>query len=426
MQSEKSAAPYNAIKGLRFFTRGAARREETGIPMIQLSIDEIQPGMKVARSVLGVGTGMQLAAGFVLDAPVIARCRKIGMRSMWVTLDGEDVVPAGNVNDQLALQAQNAWKDNMDILQKVGETQDSALENLTRFKSDPGKFKDIVATEGLKTIVDQIIKSILGQDPLVVNLASMRTQDGYIYQHALDVTITATMLASRLKFTQVDIQELALGCFLMDLGMIIMPPALLQNMGSMSPQEAALYREHPAVGFTILRANGGVSINTAHVAYQHHERLDGSGYPRGLKAPDQPLLKSITNEGGHIHRYAQVAAVADMYISAISPRPGTVEPKTPLEAMRMLIGEAGVRLNSHVVNSLITLIPVFPTGTRIVVAKSPKSVLIGHMGVVSKANPKDKEKPQVLLLFDKFKRKINPILVDLAEEKDFVIQFSPL
>ncbi|MDB5105236.1 MAG: hypothetical protein JWP91_2925 [Fibrobacteres bacterium] len=393
--------------------------------MIQLSIEEIQPGMKVARSILGVGHGATLVAGFVLDEQVISRCRKQGIRSLWVSLNGDDELPNGNVNDQLALQAQHAWQENLGLLEKIGETQDSALDNLSRFKSDPGRFKDIVASEKLKGIVDQIIKSILGQEPLSVNLASIRTKDGYLYQHALDVTITATMIATRLKFTLGDIQELALGCFLMDLGMVIVPPYLLEKLEPLTNPERNLLNEHPSVGFTILRANGGIPINAAHVAFQHHERSDGNGYPRGLKGSGLVPRKSISNEGGIIHRYAEVAAVADLYLSAISPRPG-IRPVAPLDAMRMLIAEAGAALNPHVVNALITLIPVFPAGTRIVVTKAANVFLVGSIGVVTKANPVQKEKPQIILLQDKFKRKINPVVVDLEEEKDFAIQFLSL
>src|SRR5687768_5272017 len=185
--------------------------------MIQLSIDELQPGMVVARSILGSGSGMALAAGYVLDEPVILRLKRTGIRSLWISMEDEDILPSGNVNDQLALQAQNAWKDNMEILQKVGETQDSTLENLSKFTADPGRFKDMIATEKVKNVVDQIIRSILGQEPLVVNLASIRTKDGHLYQHALDMAITCTMIGSRLKFPLQDIQELALGAFLMDL-----------------------------------------------------------------------------------------------------------------------------------------------------------------------------------------------------------------
>src|SRR4051812_9171890 len=355
--------------------------------MIELPISEIQPGMVIARSLLGSGAGgMQLAAGFIMDEAVIDRCRRIGMRSLWVHIDGEDILPAGNVNDQLALQAQQAWKDNMDVLKKIGETQDSTLESLTKFKSDPGRFKNIIATEKMKNIVDQIIKSIMGQDPLMVNLASLRTKDGYFHQHALDITITATMIATRLKYTLQDIQELALGCFLMDLGMTIVPETILDKKGPLTLHETHIMEEHPGVGFAILRANEGININSAHVAYQHHERLDGRGYPRQLKAENEFPQKSLVHATGNIHRYAQIAAVADMYLTAISPRPGGPPPLPPLDAMRLLIAEAGNGLNTHVVNALIALIPVFPAGTRIVVTKAAKSMLIGHFGIVTKAN----------------------------------------
>ena len=99
---------------------------------------------------------------------------------------------------------------------------------------------------------------------------------------------------------------------------------------------------------------------------------------------------------------------------------------TPMEAMRMLISDAGVRLNTHVVNALITLIPVFPLGTRVMVAKSPRPMLVGHVGVVTKTNPADKERPQVLLLFDKFKRRVKPILIDLSAENGYTLQFASL
>jgi HD-GYP domain-containing protein (c-di-GMP phosphodiesterase class II) len=395
--------------------------------MIQLPLADVHPGMVVARSVLGgSATGVQLVAGVTLDEAVISRCKRQGMHHLWVHLDGEDILPAGNVNDQLALQAQQAWKDNMSLLEKIGETQDSTIENLSKFTSDPGRFKNIVATEHLKSIVDQIIRSIMGQEPLMVNLASMRTSDGYLHQHALDVTITATMIASRLKYGVGDIQELALGCFLMDLGMIIVPGSLFEKKGPLTLSETHLLQEHPSVGFAILRANEGININTAHVAYQHHERLDGRGYPRQLKGEDAAPQKTLTHASGNIHRYAQIAAVADTYITSLNPRPGTVAPATPLEAMRQLIDEAGKGLNSHVVNALISLIPVFPVGTRIVVSKAVKPLLVGHIGVVTKANMVDKERPQIILVMDKFKRRIKPIPLDLAQEKGTEIQFIPL
>ena len=77
-------------------------------------------------------------------------------------------------------------------------------------------------------------------------------------------------------------------------------------------------------------------------------------------------------------------------------------------------------------NALITLVPAFPQGTRIVVVKAASSILVGHTGMVSQANHINHDKPQVILLFDKFKRKIKPLLLDLVDEKEVEIQFAPI
>ncbi len=394
--------------------------------MIALTIDELKPGMIVARSVMSGETGIRLAAGYVLEEAVISRCKRIGMRALWVHLDGEEVVPDCNVNDQLALQAQQSWKENIDFVSKVGDSQSVTLDNLRQFTDDSSRFKNIIATRELKSVVNNIIQSILSQEPLVLNLASIRTKDGYLYQHALDVTITAVMLAHQLKFPLKDVQEMALGCFLMDLGMIIIPQALFEKKTPLSLAERRLLREHPMVGYTILRANEGITINAAHIAYQHHELINGSGFPRSLREGNEYPKKVLGDVEGKIHRYALIAAVADRYNSAISPRPEGPQPMAPLEAMRMLISEAGEKINAHVVNALITLIPVFPTGTRVLVTKAPRLLLLGCLGVVARANLLEKEKPQVILLFDKFKRKIKPEVIDLALDKGYEIQFAPL
>ena len=226
----------------------------------------------------------------------------------------------------------------------------------------------------------------------MVNLASMRTKDGHLHQHALDVAITCTMIGTASSSAP---GHPGAGPRVLPHGPRYDHRASVpcSRKRRRSPFRKPSSGEHPAVGFAILRANEGVPINTAHVAYQHHERLDGRGFPRQLKAADHSPQKTLRNAGGHIHRYAQIAAVADTYLGAINPRPGPAIPSRPSRRMRMMIDEAGKRLNSHVVNALITLIPVFPRGTRIDGREGPQTPPGRHIGVVSKANPVNKDAP---------------------------------
>jgi HD-GYP domain-containing protein (c-di-GMP phosphodiesterase class II) len=202
---------------------------------------------------------------------------------------------------------------------------------------------------------------------------------------------------------------------------------MLNRQAQMTEQEQQLYREHPTLGYAILRQNDRIGITTAHVAYQHHERQDGKGYPRGLRGDNQIPLKTLNPKPGMIHRYAEIAAVADTYISLLSPRPNTVPPMSPDEAMRAVIKAAGTHLNRAVVDVFITIVPVFPVGSRVVIIEDKKyRKYTGYSGVVARCAMDNPEKPVLLIIFDREKKKIKPWTLDMADEDGFKIQFARL
>ncbi len=396
--------------------------------MIKLNLDEIKPGMLLARSIVSETGELLLSAGYVVNDKVIAKMREIELNSCWIAEEGtEHIVPEETVNEQLALQSQFIVQENADILKKVAQVKILTQAGISKVLADTSRFKNIIAVEEIKKIIKQIIEDLLNKEPVAVNLTSMRTKNGYLYQHSLDVTITAIILANKLKYTNREVEELALGCLLMDLGMVVLPDSLHSKEGHMNEQEANLYREHPTLGYAILRQNERLSITTAHVAYQHHERQDGSGYPRALRGDNQIPLKTLNPVKGMIHRYAEIAAVADTYISLLMPKPGTTAPLPPDEAMRMVIRGAGTHLNRAVVDAFISIVPAFPVGSRVVITEDKKyRKYTGFSGVVARSNPNNPEKPILLIIFDREKKKIKPWTLDLTTEEGFKIQFARL
>ncbi|HLP40397.1 MAG TPA: HD domain-containing phosphohydrolase [Fibrobacteria bacterium] len=396
--------------------------------MIRLNIDEIKPGMLLARSIVSESGELLLSAGYVINDRILAKMREIELNSCWIAEEGtECVIPEETVNEQLALQSQFVVKENADILRKVSQVQTLTHDSISRVLADTSRFKNIIAVSEIQKIIKQILDDLLTKEPVAVNLASIRTKNGYMFQHALDVAVTAIILANKLKYTHREIEELALGCLLMDVGQVVFPDSLMTKMGAYTEQESVLLREHPTLGYAILRQNDRISITTAHVAYQHHERQDGRGYPRGLRGDNQIPLKTLSPKKGMIHRYAEIAAVADAYISMLSPRPGSVAPKPPDEAMRLVIKSAGSHLNRAVVDAFIAIVPVFPVGSRVVLLEDRKyRKYIGYSGVVARCSAENPEKPVVLIIFDREKKKIKPWTLDLATEEGFRIQFARL
>ena len=396
--------------------------------MIKMTLEEIKPGMLLARSIVSEAGELLLAAGYVVNEKVIAKMREIELTSCWVNQEGtEHIVPEETVNEQLALQSQFMVQENADILKKVAQVKSLTQAGISKVLSDTGRFKNIIAVEEIKKIIKNIMDELLNKDSVSVNLASIRTKSGYHYQHSIDVTITAIILANKLKYTRREIEELALGCLLMDLGMVVFPESLMNKTTPLTEQESALYREHPTLGYAILRQNEKLMITTAHVAYQHHERQDGTGYPRGLHGDNQIPLKNLNPKKGVIHRYAEIAAVADSYISLLAPMPHTVPALSPDQAMHTLIKSAGTHLNRALVDAFISLVPVFPVGSRILITEDKKyRKYTGFSGIVARARPEDPEKPVVLIIFDREKKKIKPWTLDLASEVGFKIQFVRL
>lgn len=396
--------------------------------MIKLGLEEIKPGMLLARSIVTEAGELLLSAGNVVNDRVLAKMREIELTGAWIAEEGtENAIPEENVSEQVALQSQFVVKENSDILRKVAQIKTVTQASIAGALADTSRFRNIIAVEEIKKVIKQILDDLLSKEPVAVNLSSIRTKSGYHYQHALDVAITAIILANKLKYSNREVEELALGCLLMDLGKVVFPESLMAMRGQMSADELHLYREHPTLGYSILRQNDRIGITTAHIAYQHHERQDGKGYPRGLRGDNQIPLKTLSPKKGMIHRYAEIAAVADLYISLLSPKPNTVVPLQPDEALSAVIRSAGSHLNRAVVDAFIAIVPVFPVGSRVIVVEDRKyRKYTGFSGVVARSNLVHPEKPVILIIFDREKKRINPWTLDMSDEEGFKIQFARL
>jgi HD-GYP domain-containing protein (c-di-GMP phosphodiesterase class II) len=133
--------------------------------------------------------------------------------------------------------------------------------------------------------------------------------DYYTFTHVCNVAVYCTMLANQCgRFSTTTLGEVAAGALLHDIGKREIPPHVLNKPGKLSEQEWELVREHPGAGFRELATRPDVSWGQLMMVYQHHERLDGSGYPAGITTDD-------------IHPWAKICAVADVFDALTCQRP---------------------------------------------------------------------------------------------------------
>lgn len=157
--------------------------------------------------------------------------------------------------------------------------------------------------DSLKSLVDEIIKSnnVLGR------LRQIEINDEYTYKHSINVSLIATMIGKWMGFSKNEIYDLAMAGLLHDIGKSRVPNEILNKPGKLTDEEYAIMKKHADYGYDILKNTSGINESIILGALEHHERVDGKGYPLGLY-------------GNRIHMYGKIIAVADVYDAMTSKR----------------------------------------------------------------------------------------------------------
>jgi putative nucleotidyltransferase with HDIG domain len=164
--------------------------------------------------------------------------------------------------------------------------------------------------------------------------------DNITYQHCMLVTGLAAEFAKILAFSISDQKRLVRGALLHDLGKAKIPLAILNKPGSLDPQELAIMRTHPGIGYDLLREQGGYEPEILEVVLRHHEFLDGSGYPDGLS-------------GSQISDLVRLTTICDIYAALIEHRPYR-QPTPPARAFNIL-GDMGGKLEAALVRAFASV-----------------------------------------------------------------------
>jgi HD-GYP domain-containing protein (c-di-GMP phosphodiesterase class II) len=182
-----------------------------------------------------------------------------------------------------------------------------------------------------------------------------------------------------MEYAEAKLRELALGALLHDLGQTLVPAEIANKPGKLTPEEMDIVRQHTQAGFDVLRKIREVSIPAAHIAYQHHENYDGTGYPRKLK-------------GDEIHEYARIVTVANIFDALISERPFR-KAFPPHEAHEILMTLGQKFVDRKILNIFLSNIAIYPIGSVV-------QLSTGQIGVVTDVSRGLQARPQIKLIAD--------------------------
>lgn len=331
-----------------------------------VSLRQVRPGMKLGRTVFTEDGKVLLGSGMVLTERLISGLVRSQIDSIYI----DDPRTEGiEVEDVIRPQTR----------QIAVETIEKTFRQITNSNKLARKISLIEMGLHFQRAFSSILDDLLQNKQMIGHLATISTHSPSMYHHSVNVAVLATAVGMSLGYNRQRLMELGIGAMLHDIGKLHLPEEMLKKQDRWSEEEREIAKQHTMHGFNLLRKQHDISLLSAHVCLQHHERLDGSGYPQGL-------------HGKQIHEYAQIVGIADIYDSLTSPRPWRKR-YMPQDALEFLLGSGGHLFEHTLVNAFIKHIAVFPIGSSVVLNT-------GEVGVVSRVDPDYSHRPTVRIIKD--------------------------
>ena len=247
---------------------------------------------------------------------------------------------------------------------------------------------------GARDLVEEISDSVMRNPSALISLARLKTVDDYTYLHSVAVCAMMVVLAKQLGLDEAKTRLAGLAGLMHDLGKAAMPPAVLNKPGKLTAAEFEIIKSHPVKGHAMLLMSDNFDTDTLDVCLHHHEKMDGSGYPEGLK-------------GDAISLMAKMGAVCDVYDAITSNRPY----KTgwdPAEALRKMAEWSNGHFDQKVFQAFVKSMGIYPVGSLVLMNT-------GRIGVVTEQAAASLVMPRVKVFFStKSNMRIAPDLVDLS------------
>lgn len=378
-----------------------------------VSVDSLQTGDVLARTLVDEHGQVLLQRGVRLTDRYIGTLRAKGYSRLFIADADDDpgVMPDDELTDATRSKAVKALNEAFSTIEKeVGTLRSSSARELREVFDSKG-IRDLLGPDGpvaqIYVLLDSIMNEVLDH-PTLAGMTSLKSADGALYQHCLDVCIVGIFIAKALRQPDKRIKQYAAGALLHDIGRIFLPAGL--------SREAQL-KQHTLLGFELLRRGEQPDILAPHVAYEHHEHQDGTGFPRGLKGSNK-VERDRGAQGPVPTLIGEIAAVANSYDHLLSGSDGG-EALTPEQALRTLHAGAGKRFNAAVVKALVRVTPIYPLGFNVVVTEGPPKNCTGQ---VVRIHPNDMSRPIIALYRDASGKPMAPMRIDLRENNKIKIR----
>ena len=353
-----------------------------------ISVASLKEGMTVGRTIWNEAGHPLLQKGVIITDVILRRLQQLHLQYIYV----EDKLSDG-INIEETIQPEKRNQAVAAITDSFHAVRDASAEHASFVLNQQSKI--------LGTLIDDLLQSILDSEEILTVLSDAYIFDEFLYQHSFQVTMYSLAIAKELGYPYEDLRVIGFGALLHDVGKMLVPVEILQKPGRLTEDEFDIMKMHTIYGFDLLRNLHSVSLIVAHCAFQHHERLDGSGYPRGI----------VDYE---IHPFAKIISVADVFDAVTSTRVYRTK-MLPSQGMSIIEAGSGSQFDPEIVEALRRSIVHYPNGTIVLLSD-------GRRGVVCKQNNDMPDCPYIRVFEEDDEILIATYEIDLSQEKYVTIE----
>lgn len=315
--------------------------------MLYITKKHLKPGMILAKDIYLYNRNsfntFLLAKGQVLNSTYINRINYHNIDGAYVENDAfNDIIVESYIDDNLKAES----------LQRISDV-------YYEFQVSSGKINDYMIKHLSKT-VNNIVVELLNKEDLTYNIMDFKNFDSYTFQHCLNVAMLSISTGISLKLSEHELHILGLAGVLHDIGKMFIPIEILNKPAKLTEKEFEIIKTHPVNAAKQLK--NLVPQEVLRAIEDHHERLDGTGYPYG-------------KEGSNIGLYTKILAISDVYDSLTSDRPYR-KSIFPNEVVEYLMGCADKHFDYDILKHFLKIIFAFPVGTFVKLSNEKLAVVI--------------------------------------------------
>ncbi len=307
---------------------------------------KLKEGMRIDQSVIDRMDRTLIVRGSILDAYTIEALHNRGIRGVYISEGEEDVEPEKKEAPLPPLVRHNIEKHRTEDPAKVhlSESVKKRVSEGIQYLYNNSDSPEFTTTS--TKITNDLIKAINNNNAMAVDISALKTSDEYTFKHSVDVATISMVIARNLDMSEQDVYHIGIAGLLHDMGKAKIPPDILNKPARLTDEEFEVMKKHSELGYEILKHKKEIPVPVSLAVLQHHEKMNGNGYPFGYQEDK-------------ICPYAKILSVADVYDALVTERPykKSFSQRTAVEMIMSMTAELDITAMRSFMESVI-LYPV--------------------------------------------------------------------